>query len=84
MNHALLNLTDKVARMVRSMVLFTLQSREERGATTAEIAVFLSQWSTAGRDLYHEGVVDRALTDLARQGLVVRAGLCWYPATQAL
>ncbi len=78
MNHALLGMTEKVSRMVRSMVYLAM-ARNYRGATVTEVCEFIGESVAGDAGQYHAGVVERALGDLERQGRVVRYGSLWYP-----
>lgn len=72
--------TDKVMRMIKSMVYLSMRVSYRRGATSEDISGFLAEWAPGERDMYHVGVVERALTELQCDGLVDRAGARWYPA----
>ncbi|TGD75161.1 hypothetical protein E4634_03930 [Mangrovimicrobium sediminis] len=80
MNHALLNLTDKVTRMTRSAVYLALVSRSG-GLTPAQICACIRDASEAGAQAWHSGLVERTLGELQRQGRAVREQGLWYPAT---
>ena len=83
MNQALLGMTEKVSHMFRSMVYFAM-SRNDRGATVADICDCIGESIAGDARRYHAGVVERALGDLERQGRVVRYGALWYPRGQGL
>ena len=73
-------ITDKVMRMLKSMVFMSMRVSYRRGATTEELSGFLHEWSPTDAGMYHEGVLDRVLFDLQHEGMVARAGARWYPA----
>lgn len=72
-------IADKVMRMTRSMVYLSMRVSYRRGATPQDIAGFLHEWSPGEESIYHQGVVERALSELETAGLVRRAGPRWYP-----
>jgi hypothetical protein len=78
MNNPVLVITDKVMRMIKSMVYLAMRVNYRKGATTQDISGFLSEWAPSGQNMYHEGVVERVLDELRHDGLVARAGACWY------
>jgi hypothetical protein len=79
MHNPLTTITDKVMRMNKSMVYLSMRVSYRRGATTEDISGFLAEWTPEDKNLYHEGVVERALNELQGDGLVNRAGARWYP-----
>lgn len=81
MSSSVITVTDRVMRMIRSMVYLAMRVSYRRGATTEELSGFLHTWSPDQADMYHEGIVERVLFDLHREGKVARAGARWYPAT---
>ena len=83
MNNPLTVITDKVMRMNKSMVYLSMRVSHRRGATTEDISGFLSEWAPEDKSIYHEGIIERALTELQGDGLVSRAGARWYPARNA-
>ncbi len=72
-------MTDKVMNMVKSMVVLSMRVSYRRGATPEDISGFLMEWTPSEQAIYHVGLVERALTDLERDGAVRRAGARWYP-----
>jgi hypothetical protein len=80
MSSQVIAVTDKVMRMIKSMVFLAMRVSYRRGATTEELSGFLHEWSPTATDTYHEGVVERVLFDLHNEGKVARAGARWYPA----
>lgn len=80
MNNPITVMTDKVMRMIKSMVYMSMRVSYRRGATAEDISGFLAEWAPGEQNIYHEGVVERALTELQGEGLVNRAGPRWYPA----
>ena len=80
MNHPLLPVTDKVMNMIRSMVCLAMRVAHRRGATSDEIADFLSDWAPDSPGVYHTGLIERALEDLMSEGKVFQAGARWYLA----
>ncbi len=83
MNNTITVFTDKVMRMNRSMVYLSMCVSHRRGATVEDISDFLAKWAPDERELYHTGVVERALTQLQGDGMVNRAGGRWYPVCGA-
>ncbi|QFU75833.1 hypothetical protein EY643_09275 [Halioglobus maricola] len=79
MNNPITVMTDKVMRMIKSMVYMAMRVSHRAGATSDDIARFLSQWNPEGGDFYHQGIVERMLVDLQGDGLVTRQGMRWYP-----
>jgi hypothetical protein len=73
-------ITDKVMGMIKSMVYLAMRASYRSGATTTEIAGFLNSWAPSESNMYHEGVVERVLQDLVRDGKVAQTGARWYPA----
>lgn len=80
MNNPITVITDKVVRMIKSMVYLSMRVSYRRGATTEDISGFLTEWAPAEVDIYHTGAVERALTELQRDGMVRQAGARWYPS----
>jgi len=76
-------ITDKVMAMIKSMVVLAMRVSYRRGATTTEISSFLNEWAPSDTGMYHEGIVERVLQDLLRDGQVAQAGARWYPAGMA-
>jgi hypothetical protein len=72
--------TDKVMRMMRSMVYLAMRVGYRRGATVFDIETFLNQWAPAESKVYHQGIIERVLQDLRSDGKVVQAGARWYVA----
>jgi len=79
MHNPITVMTDKVMRMIKSMVYLSMRVSYRRGATPEDISGFLVEWAPGDENIYHEGVVERALSDLEADGLVRRAGPRWYP-----
>ncbi len=79
MNNPITVMTDKVMRMIKSMVYLSMRVCYRRGATTEDISGFLVEWTPGEENIYHEGVVERALCALEADGLVRRAGPRWDP-----
>lgn len=80
MQNPIIVMTDKVMGMIKSMVMLAMHVSYRRGATAEDISGFLIEWTPADRNIYHAGVVERALTDLEADGAVRRAGARWYLA----
>lgn len=70
--------TDKVMNMIKSMVMLAMRVSYRRGATAEDISGFLAEWAPAERDIYHAGIIERALVDLEADGALKRAGARWY------
>ncbi len=79
MNSPVIVITDKVMRMIQSMVYLAMRVSYRRGATTGDICGFLTEWAPASAPIYHDGIVERALDELQLAGKVTRAGARWYP-----
>jgi len=75
-------ITDKVMCSIKSMVYLAMRVSYRSGATTAEISGFLNDWVPA-EGMYHEGIVERVLQELHRDGKVSQAGARWYLASMA-
>jgi hypothetical protein len=73
-------ITDRITGMVKSMVYLAMRVSYRGGATTTEISSFLNNGSPSESNMYHEGIVERVLQDLVRDGKVAQAGARWYPA----
>ena len=76
-------ITDKVMAMVKSMVYLAMRVSYRGGATTTEIAGFLKEWAPSDADGCQEGLVERVLQELHRDGRVMQAGARWYPVAVA-
>ncbi|MEH6634006.1 MAG: hypothetical protein V7700_00750 [Halioglobus sp.] len=72
-------ITDKVAAMLKSMVYMAMRVSYRRGATATELSGFLHDWAPSASEMFHEGMVERVLQDLHRDGKVTQAGARWYP-----
>jgi len=83
MSNPITVMTDKVMRMIKSMVYMSMRVSYRRGATTDDISGFLAEWTPGEASIYHPGIVERALIDLQSDGLVKRAGARWYPVRVA-
>lgn len=83
MSNPITVMTDKVMRMIKSMVYLAMRVSYRRGATPEDISGFLLEWTPSEANFYHEGVVERALSALEADGLVRRAGPRWYPVGMA-
>jgi hypothetical protein len=79
MQNPVIVITDKVMGMIKSMVYLAMRVSYRRGATATEISSFLNNWAPADSGAYHEGIVERVLQDLLRDGKVTQAGARWYP-----
>lgn len=79
MSNSVIAITDKVMRMIKSMVYMSMRVSYRKGATTQDVSGFLSEWAPQGQNFYHEGLVERVLADLQHEGHVARAGARWYP-----
>jgi hypothetical protein len=83
MSNPITVMTDKVMRMIKSMVYMSMRVSYRRGATAEDISGFLAEWAPREKETYHVGVVERALRELQGEGLVSSAGGRWYPAGAA-
>ncbi len=79
MSKPVIAITEKVIRMIKSMVYMSMRVSYRKGATAEDLSGFLTEWAPQGQDLYHEGLVERILSDLQQDGHVARAGARWYP-----
>ena len=79
MSNPVVAITDKVMRMIKAMVYLSMRVSYRRGATTQEVTGFLSEWAPERGEFYHEGLVERVLSELQQEGRVARAGARWYP-----
>lgn len=79
MSNPIIVFTDKVMRMIKSMVYLSMRVSYRRGATTQDISGFLAEWAPEHDNMYHPGIVERALAELENDGLVSQAGSRWYP-----
>jgi hypothetical protein len=79
MSSPIVAVTDKVTRMIKSMVYLAMRVYYRRGATAAELSGFLEDWTPSDSNMYHEGIVERVLFDLQHEGKVQHAGARWYP-----
>jgi hypothetical protein len=68
-------ITDKVMRMIRSMVYMAMKVQPGSSVSPDEISHFINQRSSRNR--FHAGVVELALQDLHRDGVVQRSGARW-------
>ncbi len=80
MENPIVVMTDKVMSMIRSMVYLAMRVAHRRGATSAEISQFLTDWAPDVAGTYHEGIVERVLEELLEDGKVFHAGARWYLA----
>jgi hypothetical protein len=71
-------ITEKVMRMIKSMVYLAMRVGCRQGATTPDIVAFLQTWAPSERNMYHEGIVERVLFELQSDGKVTHAGARWY------
>lgn len=79
MNNPVVAITDKVMRMIKSMIYLSMRVSYRQGATAEEVTGFLSEWAPEQRTVYHQGLVERLLSELQREGRVRQAGARWYP-----
>lgn len=79
MNNPITVMTDKVMRMIKSMVYMAMRVSYQHGATAEDISAFLFERAPNETNMYHEGVVERVLGDLESDGKVKRSGPHWYP-----
>lgn len=79
MSNPVIAITDKVMRMIKSMVYLSMRVSYRRGATAEEVSGFLAEWAPDKEDFYHHGLVERLLCELQDEGRVTRAGARWYP-----
>jgi hypothetical protein len=80
MQNPIIAITDKVMRMIKSMVFLSLKVGHRRGATIADIEIFLKHWAPSERGMYHQGIIERVLRELQTDGRVAQAGPRWYLA----
>ena len=80
MQNPIIAITDKVMRMIKSMVFLSLKVDHRRGATIADIETSLKYWAPSERSMYHQGIIERVLRELQTDGRVAQAGPRWYLA----
>ncbi len=80
MQSPIITITDKVMRMIKSMVYLALRVDHRRGVTIADIESFLRNCALSKQGMYHEGVIERVLRELRDDGRVTQAGPRWYLA----
>ena len=80
MSNPVVIITDKVIRMIRSMVYLAMRLERQGGATSEDISRFLHSRGAGIQGSFHLGVVERALWELHSEGLVDNAGARWYLA----
>jgi hypothetical protein len=80
MPNPIIAITDKVMRMIKSMVFLSLKVGHRRGATVTDIESFLYDWAPSEREIYHQGIIERVLRELQTDGRVAQAGARWYLA----
>ncbi|PLW66698.1 hypothetical protein [Pseudohalioglobus lutimaris] len=71
-------ISDKVVRMLNSIVYLVICASHRNGSTSVDITRSLGGLAPVHADIYHQGMVERALEDLQREGRVARAGSRWY------
>lgn len=79
MSSPVVAITDKVSRMMKSMVYMAMRVSYRRGATVVELSGFLDDWTPAHADTNSLGIIERVLHDLHHEGKVSSAGGRWYP-----
>ncbi len=72
-------LTDKIMGTLEGMVYMAMRVSYRRGATVSDIASFLDHWAPSTNDFSDQGLIERVLEDLSRDGKVNQAGARWYP-----
>lgn len=80
MQSPIIAITEKVMRMIKSMVYLSMRVDHRRGATVADIEEFLGNWAPSEQGMYHEGIIERVLQELQNDGRVAQAGPRWYLA----
>jgi len=80
MQSPIIAITEKVMRMIKSMVYLSMRVDHRRGATVADIEEFLENWAPSEQGMYHEGIIERVLRELRDDGRVAQAGPRWYLA----
>jgi hypothetical protein len=68
-------MSDKVMRLVRSMVYLALRVQPGRQATPEQISCYINRY--AADPGVHVGIVELALRELHKDGRVERAGADW-------
>ncbi len=53
MSNPVIAITDKVMRMIKSMVYLSMRVSYRRGATTEEVSGFLAEWAPDKQCFYH-------------------------------
>ena len=80
MQSPIIAITDKVMHMIKSMVFLSMKVGHRRGATVADIEAFLNDWAPSDQKMYHQGIIERVLSELQNDGRVAQAGPRWYLA----
>ena len=78
MQSPIIAISEKVMRMIKSMVFLAMRVGHRQGATTTDIASFLDDWAPSQKQLFHCGIIERVLWDLQTDGRVAQAGSRWY------
>ena len=68
-------ISDKIMRLMRSMVYYALKVQPGRELSVDELSLYINQNAAAGA--VHSGVVELALQELLCQGQVRREGARW-------
>ena len=68
-------ISDKIMRLMRSMVYFALKVQPGRELSADELSLYINRNAAAGA--VHSGVVELALQELYSQGRVRREGARW-------
>jgi hypothetical protein len=78
MPNPIIAITEKVMRMIKSMVYLSMRVDLRRGATVVDIENFLVNWAPSESDMYHQGIIERVLRELRDEGRVTQAGPRYY------
>ncbi len=68
-------ISDKIMRLMRSMVYFALRVQPGPAHSAEELSLYINR--TAARGAVHSGVVELALQGLLSEGRVRREGARW-------
>lgn len=73
-------ISEKIVHTLNSMVYLATRCGRSNAASSHDISRSLGELAPVHADIYHQGMVERALDDLHREGRVARSGGLWYRA----
>lgn len=68
-------ISDKIMRLMRSMVYFALKVQPGQQHSARELSLYINRTAAAGT--VHSGIVELALQELLSDGMVRREGSRW-------